>query len=660
VPDDGWFETSKACGTEPPIEWQIDDGANLRLTLRSNVARLLERADNEGERRVMREVLRGIRSLGAESTSATEVGPTDVEIEEMLDCHAPLGHKKKLLFMSGNRTIPYRDEGLPQHRKVQPADVSEILDGLGDHLTSALHLPVGHIPNGQRTKVLNEAVAFFFRKLEHLVSTLSPENLLETLVAYNEQLLHEQAQQNLSIPTRIACFGSESEMVEKLREEHQELRRAALANRFLVEYVSARPPQGLRPLSLSVYDRLMALSSEIVNKGWLSDAIKFGIADLKLEMLRSGRLGMHDESYEEARDQFLGVYLAGEIYRSTSRFVDHWRESEGAEKPEDAEKVDNAVREEFGLSLTELIEFLAVAMNIGLSQEGEPKVMLLWRFLNAIEGQLGWDRPRGEQAFELFALRPRAEFFSPPAPLRPVEVYPWRFSRELSYLRRPLTVRPVGDTEEVVWGVRHCFGAGSHLTDLCVGGRLKARTMQMRKLIGEMHDRDGEEFNDLVADLYETFPGWSVRRRVKKIAGFRLEREPGQDLGDIDVLAADSQKRVLWAVEAKRLAFARNPAELANELESTFQTSGDKRSAVDKHLERVAWLRDNLALTLDFLGIPTPGRRGWKVKPLVVVDHELQSPYIARSSVPVVPRRELEDWHRTPERAKAHATNRHG
>lgn len=646
VPDEGWFETSKAYAGEAPIEWRIDADTNLRLTLRSYVTRMLESADNEGERRVMREVLRGIRRLQTKSTGGSEVEPTDVEIEHMLDLHAPLGHKKKLLFMSGNRTILHTDEGLPRPRKVQAADVSEILDELGDHLSSKLRLPVGRIPDDQRTKVMGEAVAFFFHELEYLVSTLSPENLLETLVAYNEQLLYEQAQQELLVPTRIACFGSESEMVDKLREEHQELRRAALANRFLIEYVSTRPPQGLRPLSLSVYDRLMALSSEIINKGMHSDAIAFGIADLKLEMLRSGRLGMHDESYEEARDQFLSVYLSGEIYRSTTHFASNWRESEGAEKPEDAEKVDNAVKAEFGLTFTELIEFLTEAMNVGLSQAGEPKVMLVDDFLVEMEGLLGWDRPRVEQAFHLFALRPRANFLSPPAPLRPVEVYPWRFSRELSYLRRPLPVRPVGETEEVVWGVRHCFGAMSHLMDLCIGGRLKAKSPEMRKLIGEMHDHDGEEFNDYVADVYETFPGWIVRCRVKKVAGSRIERDTGQGLGDIDVLAADPKKRVLWAVEAKGLAFARNPAELANELKSTFQTSGDKRSAVDKHIERVAWLRENLDSTLDSLDIPASERRRWKVEPLVVVDHELQSPYIVHSPVPVVPVRMLESWHR--------------
>jgi hypothetical protein len=396
-----------------------------------------------------------------------------------------------------------------------------------------------------------------------------------------------------------------------------------------------------------MYDRLMAISSEITNLGVISDSIKFGTADLRLNMLGSGRLGINDELYEASRQQFMTAYLAGEIYRSSVRFDRHWRNPESSQKPEDAEKMDSAVQAEFGLSLTELIEFLTEVVNTGLARESEPKVMPLGEFLGDIEKGLDWERTRVDRAFELVALRPRSDFLRPPAPFRRVETYPWRFNRELSYSRRPLLVRSTPNGNEVVWGVRHCVRSAGHLLNLCVGGRLKARTQEMKNLISEMQDRDAEGFNDLVAEFYESKPGWKVKRRVKKIAGRRIERAPGQDLGDVDVLAADPKTRTLWAVEVKDLAFARTPAELANELESTFQTKGKKRAALDIHQERVAWLRGNLTLTLCWLGVPpTNAKKRWKVEPLVVVDHELQSPYIVRSWIPVVPYRDLEKWHR--------------
>lgn len=645
VPDDGWFEARE--NRNATIRCGVDADANLLLELHSGVTELLESPDNSGEREVMRRVLRGIRDLCAESMDGSSSAPTDEQIEDLLDTHAPLGRKKKLLFLSGERNIEHIDEGLPRHRKVQYTDVSELLDELGEHLSSALSLSVGRIPDARRTEVLGEAVGFLFRELERLVSTLSPERLLETLVAHNERILHEQAQLKLLIPTRIACFGTHSEMVDKLRREVPELNKAGVSCRFLIEYVTARPPQGIRPLSLSVYDRLMAISSEIASLGTMSDSVEFGTADPKLSMLGSGRLGINDELYDASRDQFLEVYLAGEIYRSTVGLERHWREEESNDKSEDAVKLDKATRAEFGMSLTELVEFVAEVANMGLERKIEPKVMPIDEFLDEVRIGLGWDRARVDQAFDLFALRPRSDFLHPPAPFRRVETFPWRFNRELSYLRRPLLVRPTNHGEEVVWGVRLCLRSAGHLSTLCAGGRLKAKTREMKNLISELQDRDAEAFNDRVAEFYEMKSAWTVQRRVKKIAGRRIEREPGQELGDIDVLAVDPQTRTLWAIEVKDLAYARTPAELANELENIFQTKGKKRASVDKHQERVAWLRENLILTLEWLGVSPPvARKRWKVEPLLVVDHELQSPYIAQSSVPVTPYRDLEIWHR--------------
>src|SRR5215216_5550056 len=130
------------------------------------------------------------------------------------------------LFMSGDRSIPHREAGLPDHRKLQPADEHELLDELGPHLSQSLGLPRGPIPDDRRSEVLRETVDFYFQELEHLVASLSSDDLLETLVRHHERILREREQQDLLIPTRIACFSSEEKMVETLREEKQELSRA--------------------------------------------------------------------------------------------------------------------------------------------------------------------------------------------------------------------------------------------------------------------------------------------------------------------------------------------------------------------------------------------------------------------------------------------------
>ncbi len=215
--------------------------------------------------------------------------------------------------------------GLSPYRKVQAADEDELLDELGNHLSSVEKLKEGAIPDDKRTDVLQKTVDFFYRKLEKVVASLKPESLLEYLIAYHEAIVYETEFHRLTIPTRLACFSSESEMVKKLSEEFPERHKAALTSRFVIEYVVTRPPNGIRPFSLSVYDRLQALASEIVTFGFESDLIDSSLADLKLAMLPSGRLGTDREQYEKARDAYISIFAGGEIVRATRRFGHFWK-----------------------------------------------------------------------------------------------------------------------------------------------------------------------------------------------------------------------------------------------------------------------------------------------------------------------------------------------
>jgi hypothetical protein len=416
----------------------------------------------------------------------------------------------------------------------------------------------------------------------------------------------------------------------------------------LIEYVVARPPRGERPFSLTTYDRLMAVASHIVNWGFTGDAIHLGIEDdLRLGLSGSGRLEVYGDASQAGRERFMEVHLAGEVHRTNQGFDLHWREP-AAEGPNRSEQITEATIAEFGVSLDDLTDFLLEASRLGMSIEGEPKVIRVGDFLEEIGRRLEWDRDHVERAFELFVLRARLSFLDPPEPFEAADVYPWRFNRGLSHLRRPLLVRAAEQGEEVVWGVKACFRAALYLGELCFEGRLKAKSRLMKNLISSLHHQRSERFNDAVADYFAADARLTVKRRVKKIAGRRIQRRSGQDLGDIDVLVVDPSRRILWAIETKDLAFARTPAELANELKTTFAMGDRKPTAAERHLERTAWLRENLASVLISLGFSASVARRWRVEPLIIVDHELRSPYVTGCPVPVVSYLELQQPRRPP------------
>lgn len=647
TPSDDWFGISDTDVNLPEEGGtsNIDvttDPANGRIILKlsSPVIRSFIGADNAGERIFMQTVFRALWRLTNELGGRPHSQVDDRAIQTMLDTHMPLGMKKKLLVLSSHQVPQLDTTGLPSFRRVKHADENNLLDEMGEYLTSH-GWKVGPIRDPQRTSFLNEhVVPYLFKRLENLVSTLSPRGLLPWLIAHHEAITKELFFTRLTIPTRLACFSHHEELVRSLSSELPEIHVVAVAVRFLIEYVTSQPPHGLRPVSLDIYDQLVAISSQIVNWAFDSDMIHYAIADLEVSVLPSGRVGIDRERFLRARSAYLSEYAAGEIGRASRSFRRHWRKlrgiAEGDTKSKDGDSTDDAdeaARAEFGLSLTELGILFGDLYKFGEEQPSAVKTLKLEEMTQRLLTSTGWAQEKVEAGLTLLSLEPRKDFFSPPPPFGRVDVYPWRYNRSLSYIRRPLLKIESKDGTRVFWGNRHLMHAFDYLLDLCFGGRLKAQSGKMKSLMSRFHRESGDAFNDVVADLFESISGMKVRRRLRKIGRRRIQGPDG-DLGDIDVLVIDPFQQVTYVIECKSLAVARTPYEFKRELDEMFLGTRNKRSTVTKHNQRTQWVHANLKDVLREFSINT--RTSWKVKPLIVVDEEIFSPYLYQSTIEVV------------------------
>lgn len=638
---DAWFEGTTVVPTSEPITCELKVGGGLVVRFNAAAARLLASADNEGERTILRSVLPSfVRAM----SDTNEPGATEIDIQRALEMHAPRGLKKKLMLLRGDLNVRLLEGDLNPYRPIQDSERQMVLEDLGEHLSGLdWWRPGQEIPKDRRTKVLNDdVIPYLFTRITRIAHSLDRIGTLEWLIAFSERLVHEEAERRFQLPTRLACFETEASLVTSLIKESPRLSSASIANRFLIEYVTAQPPTGTEQMSLGLYDELMALAGELQHWGIDSDAIHFGLDDVDLGMLKSGRLGIDRTAAREAENRYFAAFYPGEIQRSAAAFSRHWRTPADADskKPTLVEDADTASVAEFRESLTDLQIFIQEAINLGMELPGEAKVLALAEFEQRLCDQTGWSHDKVHRCLDIFANRPRQSFLAPPLPARKEDVFPWRFNRELSYLRKPLLVREAASGPELLWGVRHLDAARDYLLNLCIGGRLKARSQEMKAFIGRIHNQEAENFNDSVAELYESRSEMVVRRRVKRIGRLRIERRPGEDLGDIDVLVADVRRRRIIAIETKDLAIARTPAELANELSETFQVGAPKPSSVDRHLERVEWLRNHLPDVVNWLRLDP--RKRWKVEAMVVTDSELLSPFLKRPAIPVLSLRMLQ------------------
>jgi hypothetical protein len=612
----------------------VEDGV-LRLTVHPSLIRELDRADNSGERALVRTLLMGVDSMLSADISLGKAG-VDAAIEQ----HAPLGQKKKINLLSAEVDSALIDGALPPYRWVSPADTDQALDEAGAHIAQRFLLTPGPIEGERREQVLNGVVAFHIQQLEQEVAILSSAGLLEHLISIHEAVVRHEAVERCTLGARIAAFG-ETGLLEQMRRSLPEATQTAVALRFLIEYVTARPPGGLRPISLDVYDRLLALCGQIVSRGRTSDIIHFGIEDTELNFLDSGRLGVSGTGrYHAGQQTFLDALIPAHARAVGASYEGMWNR-EPRDAPPEAEEINAASSAEWGFSLSELLEFFA-ALSLSAHEGGNAAASLPCSQLEAeLATKLGWPAKRVGDAIVQFSLGPRENFSIAPPGFRNYELWPWRFNRSLSYMRRPLLRRPGETEDEFVWGVRQPEQVGRFLLDLITSERLRARSNEMKQLMTRLRHRETQQFVDQVAALHRDH-GMAVDTNVKKVAGEKITRDNNEDLTDVDVLAADPTAKVIYALECKDLEGARTPAELDNELANTFRSGGKKRSAADKQLERVAWLAQRIPKALHHLGIEDASTE-WRVEGAIVTDVHVMSPHVADCCLPVYAWTEIRD-----------------
>ncbi len=577
--------------------------------------------DNEGERELVREFLR-LLSNGAYNNG---------QLDRLVDHYSPLGLKKKAHFLSTEWNWELVEGQLPEPRTVDRQDLSRVMDVSGPRTRRRLDATIGPVRTEQRTEVVNAHVSTYLDMLWESLRALSPDSI-DDLIAMHESVVWARAHQRLVLPSQIACFGRARSSGEAPGDYALQLMKSDMFLRLLVEVVAKHPPAGNRSLSLEVVDELLAISEEVVSRGMLSDAIHFGLSDSRVSFLPSGRIGTSkDDRYFEAIGEFQGARVDHYEHESARTYANHWREppksSEDTSAMLDFDELNEAVASELGFSFEELAHVLFAFVERGAASGQCPTSMPLEDAVGWLQAHLGWRSDKVSRAVHLLALAPEAL----PSGSRP-ELRPWRFGNENSYLRRPLILRGNEGEAEIVWGFRHLSRVGPQLEFLIRRGRIKAKSKELRRLVGRLQKARGSLFNKRVAEFFEAQPGVTVRSNVESIAGKRIERNSSEPLGDIDVLVVDRKSQKVAALECKDFGAGRTAAELAGELEKLVS---EPRGAMLLHAERVAWLKSNLKETLAWLKLSGPAI-GWSVSGLLVVNEPLMGPYVRALPLRVV------------------------
>lgn len=628
VEDEGWFlrHSDSSEHADGCIEANSDvTRGEIILTLQAGISQLLCSSNNAGERELVRTLLSSVIEL------LSCVAPDDLDdfVATAIDLHMPQSNKKKFFFLELSNNPCLDPEGIPKFRNIQDADRNIGLDDLGRYLAETIG--VGVIPSRQKQNVLNQAVAYVFQRFESIVATLNPEYLTQTVIGYYESCIHERHFNRLTIPTRIACFGSDSENVSHVNKEIRDIDSTSTVCRFIIEYISAKPPNGYRPLSLSVLDKLQSLAEMLVTLGTCSDLLYYRLADVGLEILPSKRLAIDRQQYDEAVTSFFPSHVADVIGTAHSAYERHWDSFTVEDEPEMTPMLEEAYLAEFGFSLSDHISLISELLQYASESRSSTCCLPEADISSLLSTNLGWTDEMAISVVNRLALYPRAEFLNPPVPYSARDAYPWRTNRSLSYLRKPFVIKQSGATHEFIFGVRHLYEAGRYLLDLCMRGRLDASSQEMLAAMSSIRSKEGRHFNDVVAKTFEADTSAIVRSNVKKV---KIGSEKLRPPGDIDVLVARPESKKLILVECKDMSAAFQPHDLRREIDRLLVDTDSRDSVVTKHARRIAWAESNIGKILEWLGITDP--EGWLVEGCVVTNSRSLTPYLNVSPLQIL------------------------
>lgn len=556
------------------------------------------------------------------------------DVEALLDLVAPLGPKRMLNAFNENDAPDMRAERLPPPLTGHEQVTAQILDELGEWLRDpgGAGVAMGPFTGGDRSAVLNKAVGHLFDRMEADIARYDQQALLDYLVAQNEALVYFAKYNARMLRSRLACFGADAETTKDLVEHRSESATAHRANRFLIEYVAAKPPRGDRLPAKRDYYQLLGLAREIIDRGTASDFLHYELADFEVSILKSGRLGM---SRDEPVDLAIKAYAESAGARAIRTAVEPPSDdTRTVATPDVVNESADAMRSEYGFTLADLREVCGGLLDIGTADQ----VTRIARAdaLAQVAGARNLDPGVVNTVLNAITLTPRGKFMS----IGP-DAVPWRFNRDMSYVRRPLTLQ--GD--DLVFGFRSVYGTGPYWYSSLTSGRLqaRARTQSMKAYISQARRRINDDYASDVAEKLRSL-GLAVELSVSKIGGVRIADVDGLDLGDIDVLAWHPGTRTVLAVEAKDFEIARTPAEMSHEIVKLFRGKEGKkveRSTADKHARRVDWLSGNLAAVLAHIGAGA-GAAESSVAGVIVTSEPLVTPLVESSKIPVIPFADLD------------------
>lgn len=586
-------------------------------------------SDNAAEREVMKKILEKL--LDIEETRS----------RELIDAAIPLGSAKMILMAEVMRDLLLCPLWLYPPTYIHDATHQLLLDEFPVWMREK-NQDIDARLEGRDNKVafLRQYVDVILDRLEEKISSFNFTFLLMVLVNNHETLLYQRAHNKILQPAQILTFGDSEDKRDEYFETEKRLTDAGLATRALIEMVSALQIQsGTDFPGQDDVELLLAMMQEVIDIGGICDAIHLGISNHVIEKLPSGRYGIYEDGFSDGLKGFAEARSKESVNREMESFSGRMNRFTHDWKPSSSSLIDKetdiAFESDWGVSLTHILQFLYSCSLLGAEKQTSVIEMAEANLITWIKGKA---EELSDNAIQVclrkFSLFKTGSYPESSGRFDSKEFFPWRYNREYSFLRRPIVRIETPDTPRYFIGIRSCLMAGYQLMDLLFSGRLKYVGEKLTIVLGKYQEQKGHEFDAYVRSVLSSYQDLDV-------SSFDVSIKPKgnlvalEDFGDIDVLAFDRSKHILYSIECKNTNTAKNVWEMKKEMDDYLGRGNNpakeqKKALVFKHLRRHKWLIEHIDVVKKFVGSDAP----IEVKSMLLTSEVIPTSYLCRESLP--------------------------
>ena len=469
-----------------------------------------------------------------------------------------------------------------------------------DFVFSKLKLAENCTPNPRDTKItskdrcnkfLHEIVIKLWNQLRKQLQRLDRTSVIREMLKINETIIQDREQwkntaralQGLSEPT------DDIQSIAQKRELDRTV--TALSSRTILEMAICECPEtGGSEISRWKLDEMLAKTVLLLEVTTDSDAVYNDLVKPEIEIHLNGEYTISRDFQKTVIEPFLAAYQRQGFETAVTEYSRLYQ----IKPPEQQIGVDeifsktfiHAFRTEFGLTLdnvkdgiTELIELAVECGSVIVETTvGDIKTRLA--------SNRGFSTELTETFIRTFGIYHRPTWNTPPKGFKMKDIHPWRYSRRLSVLVKPLLIFGKQDNDEVFYGVGMLQQGFEYLLTRAEKGHLPQdffTSPDMKQYIGEANNKMGHAFERSIAEKLRV-KGWQTRTEIKM-----TQLGAPAELGDIDVLAWKPTGEAL-IIECKRLQLARTVAEIA---EICRRFRGEAKDELYKHIQRINWIKEN-------------------------------------------------------------------